>query len=322
MATPNHWASQETLFSFLAHVQEELGAEQPWLCMLDCAPIHIAAEFRDNVSLLLPNCHLCFIDAGATSILQPLDIGYFRSFKNHMAAAWAEAFAGEVLASTSGIGLVTKTPALRANLAQLVSSAMDFVNTPQRGLASWKHILVEPAQVDSILAEADILHAAGGLFSKLEPDEGETMEYKEQDADDEIADGSPPDDAALELEAEAAAAAGTAADPGKALPEPELPDAEPVIPEAMPKSSTEQLSKWVALALVYGNPNKRQLEAGAAAATFSGAASSSTSRWATNKLFQSQGLPSICPCPGRPLIHQTYGLSLALCFSGFCFLFF
>ena len=168
------------------------------------------SRIPDNASLLLPNCHLCFIDAGAASILQPLDIGYFRSFKNHMAPAWAEACAGEVLATTSGIGLVTKTPALRANLTQLVGSAMDFVNTPQRGLASWKHLLVDPSQIDSILAEADALRGGGRLFSKLE----------------------------------------------KALPEPELPDAVAVIPEAMPTSSSEQLSKWVALALVYGNPSK------------------------------------------------------------------
>ena len=213
--------------------------------------------------------------------------------------------------------VVTKTPALRlsANLAKLVGSAMEFVNTPRRGPASWKHILVDPSQTDSILAEADSLHAAGGLFSKLEPDEGETMQFKEQDDDDEMADGLPPEEADKELEAEAAAAAtGTAADPETAVPEPALPDPvvvvpeapDPVVvvPEAVPSSSTEQLSKWVALA-VYGNPSKRQLEAWVGAATSSGAASSSTGRW-TNKLFQSRGR---APLPQPSALHP--------CFSAF-----
>ena len=162
-ATPSHWASQDTFLAFLSHIQDELGEQQHWLALVDCAPIHIAQELRDHVSLLLPYCHLCYIQAGATSILQPLDVGCFKAFKNHISQQWASTFAAEVLAGTDKIGRVTKTPALRADMLPLVSEGMLYVNKPARK-SSWKHILVPAAEKAAVLKEADALHALGGLF--------------------------------------------------------------------------------------------------------------------------------------------------------------
>ena len=140
----------------------------------------------------------------------------------------------------------------------------------------------------------------------LEADEGEAPEHVEAKDDEEMDDSEPPPAEPQEDEQQPAATAAASSAESVAPPEPELPPPVPDVGQEVPSGNTEQLSKWVALALVYGTPTPKQLALGVASASAAGAASSSssTARW-TNKLFQSQRVPSVCSCPGHPLTYHT-----------------
>ena len=64
--TPFHWAMQASIFAFLRHEQEYVGAEERWVCVLACAPQHVAAEFVAAVRDQLPCCHLVYVQRNTT----------------------------------------------------------------------------------------------------------------------------------------------------------------------------------------------------------------------------------------------------------------
>ena len=50
----------------------------PWLLLLDCAPQHVAAEFRSIVRDSRPHIKLCYVQRNFTGYTQPLDRAYMR----------------------------------------------------------------------------------------------------------------------------------------------------------------------------------------------------------------------------------------------------
>ena len=315
-ATESHWASQDTVFQLLLQIQAEVGPGVAWICLWDMAPIHCARPLLDKIEAELPTCKLCFLLPGTTAFCQPCDMVMFRPFKANMSQVWCTAAAKEVLHERDALGRITKPLALRADLPWLVKGAMESVCTQQRSEKGWRHLRFSEEEVPKALSQADELHSRGCLFSAVVPDAEEDQQQQQTAAETQAANEEAEDEEETGLgdaepEIPAAPAAATAADTS----------------QKVPTDSAMQIGKFLALRLVYGNPERATLDAIAEAAVPKPKAkakakakglpaSSSTSRWATNKLFQSQGLPSICPCSGRPLIYQTYsGGVLALRFG-------
>ena len=65
--------------------------------MLDCAPVHLSAEFRSRMKLELGHIRMVFVAAGFTSILQPLDRSAMRPAKAWLRRRVALEFARELL---------------------------------------------------------------------------------------------------------------------------------------------------------------------------------------------------------------------------------
>jgi hypothetical protein len=82
--TKNHWMSQDTLTNVVDQIDCVLnpnGEQRPWLCLLDCAPVHIAGEWRSFVSEQRPWIKLCYVSRGFMGSCQPLDVAYMKSFE-------------------------------------------------------------------------------------------------------------------------------------------------------------------------------------------------------------------------------------------------
>ena len=55
--THNHWQTVASLKAFLAFMDASVNKESPsapWLCLLDAAPVHVAAEFLQPMRRELP----------------------------------------------------------------------------------------------------------------------------------------------------------------------------------------------------------------------------------------------------------------------------
>eukprot|EP00971_Amphidinium_carterae_P175653 3481443-Amphidinium_carterae.1 len=74
--TDNRWQSVDSLLRFTQWMDGKVNESTPnlpWLIVLDAAPVHVAVDFRKRLYTDLPWVKLCFLNAGATSISQPLD---------------------------------------------------------------------------------------------------------------------------------------------------------------------------------------------------------------------------------------------------------
>ena len=318
-ATESHWASQDTMMQFLQQIQQQVGPGVPWICLWDTAPDHCARALVDRIAAELPTCKLCYLLPKTTAICQPCDMVMFRPFKAHMCNVWRQAAAKEVLYERDALGRITKPLALRADLPWLVKGAMEATVTPERSQKGWRHLTFSRDEVPLAMSQANKLHERGCLFSAVVPDpeedqlqqqeiaEAEAVAYN--DAEETLGDDDPevPEPVAAAAAAEPAAASSSS-----------------TTPPTVPTSPAQQIGKFLALRLLYGNPQQSTLDAVVAAAqpkakakakgkAKSLPAASSTSRWATNRLFQSQWLPSISPCSGRPLTYQTHLVGFEVC---------
>ena len=63
--SPTHWITQEALLNMIDAIDADMHARAgdtelpPWLLLLDCAPQHIAAEFRSIMRDTRPDIKLC-----------------------------------------------------------------------------------------------------------------------------------------------------------------------------------------------------------------------------------------------------------------------
>jgi hypothetical protein len=79
--THNHWQTVASLKAFLVFMDASVNKESPsmpWLCLLDAAPVHVAAEFLQSMRRELPWFKLCFVNPGTTALSQPLDRSIMR----------------------------------------------------------------------------------------------------------------------------------------------------------------------------------------------------------------------------------------------------
>ena len=76
-----------------------VGAEEHWVCILDCAPQHVAVHFVVAVWDQLPLCHLIYLQRHTT-----LDNGYMRSW-NTLKHISAQNFTRVVVIKTDDVGL-------------------------------------------------------------------------------------------------------------------------------------------------------------------------------------------------------------------------
>ena len=86
--SPTHWITQDALLDMIDAIDADMHARPsdaeltPWLLVLDCAPQHVAAEFRSIMRDTRPHIKLCYVQRNFTGYTQPLDRAYMRAFKN------------------------------------------------------------------------------------------------------------------------------------------------------------------------------------------------------------------------------------------------
>ena len=97
--SPTHWITQDALLDMIDAIDADMHARPgdaeltPWLLVLDCAPQHIAAEFRSIMRDTRPHIKLCYVQRNFTGYTQPLDRAYMRAFKNSIRQEVAKHFA-------------------------------------------------------------------------------------------------------------------------------------------------------------------------------------------------------------------------------------
>ena len=105
-----------------------------WICFIDAATIHVAADFRELVRTELPRLTLAFVPAGQTSFCQQLDMAFMKPFKDtlkrHAARECAVHLVTSLLAETpekpmESVSLETKLPFMRRRLCEAVARAVD-----------------------------------------------------------------------------------------------------------------------------------------------------------------------------------------------------
>ena len=98
----------------------------PWLLLLDCAPQHVATEFRSIMRDTRPLIKLYYVQRNFTGYTQPLDREYMRSFKNSIRQEVAKHFTEIFLEAESifkHVNLDFSTAVLRQLLLSFVHGA-------------------------------------------------------------------------------------------------------------------------------------------------------------------------------------------------------
>ena len=75
--SPTHWITQEALLNMVDAIDADMHARAgdaeltPWLLLLECAPQHVAAEFRSIMRDSRPHIKLCYVQRNFTGYTQP-----------------------------------------------------------------------------------------------------------------------------------------------------------------------------------------------------------------------------------------------------------
>jgi len=158
----NHWSNTDTLMQMIDHVDVVLnpaGEQEPWLCLLDCAPCHIAAAWRERMRVQRPWIVLCYKAAGYTATMQPLDLAFMRSFKTALQRSTAEHFATRIVQLGGALGIEDLRPTvavMRQSLMGFVASACREVDNGDHRVAGWKHMTVSDHERDNITEAMNI----------------------------------------------------------------------------------------------------------------------------------------------------------------------
>ena len=137
----------------------------PWLLVLDCAPQHIAAEFRSIMRDTRPHIKLCYVQRNFTGYTQPLDRAYMRAFKNSIRQEVSKHFAEfflEVESNFERVNLDSSLAVLRQLLLSFVHTAAQDADSPQHPrFIDWNEV-----EQRELLAEAKRLLETGELFPR------------------------------------------------------------------------------------------------------------------------------------------------------------
>ena len=171
--SPTHWITQEALLDMIDAIDADMHARPgdaeltPWLLVLDCAPQHIAAEFRSIMRDTKPHIKLCYVQRNFTGYTQPLDRAYMRAFKNSIHQEEAKHFADfflEIESNFERVNLDSSTAVLRQLLLSFVHTAAQNADSPQHRTAGWCFIDRNEVEQRELLAEAKRLLETGELF--------------------------------------------------------------------------------------------------------------------------------------------------------------
>ena len=123
--SPTHWITLDMIDTDM-HARPSCAELTPWLLLLDCAPQHVAKEFRSIMRDSRPHIKLCYVQRNFTGYTQPLDRAYMRAFKNSISQEVAKHFAEfflEVESNFEHVNLDSSTAVLRQLLLSSVHTA-------------------------------------------------------------------------------------------------------------------------------------------------------------------------------------------------------
>ena len=193
--SPTHWITLDALLDMIDAIDTDMnarpgGAEQiPWLLVLDCAPQHVAKEFRSIMRDTRPHIKLCYVQRNFTAYTQPLDRAYMRAFMSSIRSDVAKHFAEFFLEAESNFERATldsSTSVLRQLLLSFVHTAAQNADSPQHRAAGWRFIDWNEVEQRELLAEAKRLLETGELFPR-----GTAEEPHAPDAEAEATDSEP-----------------------------------------------------------------------------------------------------------------------------------
>ena len=146
--TESHWQSTESMFSFVQFLEKVLNPtdeQRPWILLLDCASVHTASAFRQQLHSQLPWVKSIYIPGGPSP----------RKASRH--------FAEQILLVDS---LDLSARFLKPVIATWVHEVINDISS-RRDIfqTAWAHILPKnPEHAASILLAAGEAHVAGSLF--------------------------------------------------------------------------------------------------------------------------------------------------------------
>ena len=193
--SPTHWITQDDLLDMIDAIDADMHARPgdaeltPWLLVLDCAPQHVATEFRSIMRDTRPHIKLCYVQRKFTGYTQLLDRAYMRAFKNSIRSEVAKHFAEfflEVGSNFERVNLYSSTSVLRQLLLSFVHTAAQNADSPQRRTAGWRFIDWNEVEQRELLAQAKRLLETGELFPR-----GTAEEPHAPDAEAKASDSEP-----------------------------------------------------------------------------------------------------------------------------------
>ena len=251
--SPTHWITQEALFDMIDAIEADMHARPgdaeltPWLLVLDCAPQHVAKEFRSIMRDTRPHIKLCYVQRNFTRYTQPLDRAYMRAFKNSIRQEVAKHFAEfflEVESNFERVNLDSSTAVLRQLLLSFVHTAAQDADSPQHRTAGWRFIDWNEVEQRELLAEAKRLLETGELFPR-----GTAEEPHAPDAETQASDSGP------EAHVVEPLADDHSSDDGEEAPTGVEESAAPAAPAvaAAPKRAMSLLERLQAIRIIYGS---------------------------------------------------------------------
>ena len=153
--TESHWQSTESMFSFVQFLEKVLNPtdeQRPWILLLDCASVHTASAFSQQLHSQLPWVKSIYIPGGSTAYNQPLDRSMMKSFKSAIARKASRHFAEQILLVDS---LDLSARFLKPVIATWVHEVINDISS-RRDIfqTAWAHILPKnPEDAASILEE-------------------------------------------------------------------------------------------------------------------------------------------------------------------------
>ena len=89
--------SMISFVQFLEKLLNPTDEQRPWILLLDCASVHTASAFRQQLHSQLPWVKSIYIPGGSTAYNQPLDRSMMKSFKSAIARKASRHFAEQIL---------------------------------------------------------------------------------------------------------------------------------------------------------------------------------------------------------------------------------
>lgn len=176
--SPSHWTTEDTYIRMVGWVERNhVPAEEDWILLADCCPVHIAKVVRDQLRASHPRMHMLFVPKGWTGLLQPCDLALCQHVKWQLRQRCADHLANLIFAAIRAdeseipkdkkkmdLQVDTRLSALKGPFTRWVNEVVAAVPASVHHRA-WKHLRVaDEADFASVLAAAEADFASGILF--------------------------------------------------------------------------------------------------------------------------------------------------------------